>query len=183
MIRDLLARRSQHMAAICLVLIIAMLLVNGASWLFPSIASLGPGFALSDKLLGSLQIDLSSMPGWQRAGGILFSSVPLLPLVYGLVNLRKLFRGYAESDYFSEASAIRLGRAGRSVAYWVLLSFICTPLLSAWATMLLPVGQRMITISFEATSIVALFLSACIAIVARILAKASKVDAENRQFV
>lgn len=86
-------------------------------------------------------------------------------------------------EYFSSAAALHLGKVGKAVALWVLLDFLCEPLLSVWVTMNEPVGQRLITLSVTAPSFVALFLAACIAVIARILWQASEVDSENRTFV
>ncbi|NUT88880.1 DUF2975 domain-containing protein [Pseudomonas corrugata] len=180
-----LALYSQRMAAITLVFIVAMMVVNAAAWLFPDVASkYGLGFSLTERQLFSLPAGGAvGLTGWQRLGGILLSSVPLLALAVGLVNLRQLFRRYAQGQYFSSEAAVYLGNAGRAVALWVLLDFLCEPFLSLLVTINAPVGERLLTISITAPSFVALFLAACIAIIARILSQASEVDSENRTFV
>ncbi|XVN14490.1 DUF2975 domain-containing protein [Pseudomonas corrugata] len=98
-------------------------------------------------------------------------------------SLRQLFRRYAQGQYFSREAAVYLGNSGRAVALWVLLDFLCEPFLSLLVTINAPVGERLLTISITAPSFVALFLAACIAIIARILSQASEVDSENRSFV
>ncbi|KGU85404.1 DUF2975 domain-containing protein [Pseudomonas mediterranea] len=179
-----LALYSQRMAAVTLVFIVAMMAVNAAAWLFPDIASkYGLGFSLTERQLSSLPGGATVLTGWQRLGGILLSSVPLLALAAGLVNLRQLFRRYAQGQYFSSEAAVYLGNAGRAVALWVLLDFLCEPFLSLLVTINAPVDERLLTISITAPSFVALFLAACIAIIARILSQASEVDSENRTFV
>lgn len=98
-------------------------------------------------------------------------------------HLRQLFQSYARGEYFSSAAAVHLGKVGRGVALWVLLDFLCEPLLSIWVTLNAPVGERLISLSITAPTFVALFLAACISIIARILWQASEVDSENRAFV
>ncbi|VVE78494.1 hypothetical protein PSP31120_01706 [Pandoraea sputorum] len=175
------------MAAITLWLIVAMLLLNAACWLFPSLSSIrggyGLGFALTDRLISSLNVDVGSFPVWQKLGGIVLSSIPLLALAVGLRHLRRLFQGYGRREYFSPAAASHLGSVGRSVGLWVVLSLACEPLLSIWLTMRAPAGHRVVTLSFGSQDIVALFLAACIAVIAHILRQASELDSENRQFV
>jgi len=179
-----LALYSQRMAAITLVFIIAMIAVNAAAWLFPEVASeYGLGFSLTERQLSSLPERAIGLTGWQQLGGILLSSIPLLVLAAGLVNLRQLFKRYAQGQFFSSEAAVYLGNAGRAVALWVLLDFVCEPFLSLLVTINAPVGQRLLTLSITAPSFVALFLAACIAIIARILSQASEVDSENRTFV
>ncbi|KAF2408253.1 DUF2975 domain-containing protein [Pseudomonas antarctica] len=182
-----LAQLSQRMSLLTLLLIVVMLVLNTAVWLFPVLGSsadgLGFGFALSDRLIEAHAAKVALFPWWQTAGGIVLSSIPLMALASGLNHLRQLFRKYARGEYFSSAAAQHLGKVGRAVALWVLLDFLCEPLLSVWVTMNEPVGQRLITLSVTAPSFVALFLAACIAVIARILWQASEVDSENRTFV
>ncbi|WP_339477712.1 MULTISPECIES: DUF2975 domain-containing protein [unclassified Pseudomonas] len=181
-----LALYSQRMAAITFVFMVSMMVVNAAAWLFPEAASAsryGLGFSLTERQLSSLSEEALRLTGWQRLGGILLTSIPLLALAVGLTNLRRLFKHYAQGQYFSNAAAVYLGNTGRAVALWVLLDFICEPFLSLLVTINAPVGQRLLTFSITAPSFVALFLAACIAIIARILSQASEVDSENRTFV
>lgn len=179
-----LALYSQRMAAMTLVFMVAMMVVNAVAWLYPEAASrYGLGFALTERQLSSLPEGGMQLTGWQCLGAILLSSIPLLALAVGLTNLRRLFKHYAQGQYFSNAAAVYLGNAGRAVAVWVLLDFICEPFLSLLMTINAPVGQRLLSFSITAPSFVALFLAACIAIIARILSQASEVDSENRTFV
>jgi hypothetical protein len=184
---DSLARFSQRMAAVTLCFIVAMLLLNAACWFFPSLNSVtngyGFGFSLTDKLISNLNIDVAGFPWWQKAGCVLISSVPLLALAHGLRHLRLLFRSYARREYFSAAATTHLGKVGKSVAVWVLLGLLCEPILSVWSTIRAPVGHRVITLSFGSPDVVALFLAACIAVIAHILKQASELDSEHRQFV
>lgn len=182
-----LAQLSQRMSLLTLLLIVVMLVLNTCVWLFPVLSSsadgLGFGFALSDRLIQARAVQVALLPWWQILGAIVLSSIPLLALGGGLNHLRLLFQNYARGEYFSRAAAQHLGKVGRAVAMWVLLDFLCEPLLSVWVTMNEPVGQRFITLSVTAPSFVALFLAACIAVIARILWQASEVDSENRTFV
>jgi Protein of unknown function (DUF2975) len=181
-----LAQLSQRMAVATLLLIVTMLLLNTAVWLFPFLGAkdgLGLGFSLTERQLSSISGQVMLFPWWQTLGGIILSSVPLLALAFGLGHLRRLFQSYARGEYFSSKAALHLGKVGRAVALWVLLDFICEPMLSLWVTMNAPVGERLVTLSITAPSFVALFLAACISVIARILWQASEVDSENRSFV
>ncbi|MHC8372792.1 DUF2975 domain-containing protein [Pseudomonas sp. MDT1-85] len=183
-----LAQFSQRMAAVTLLFIVSMLLLNAMVWLFPSLGTTyGLGFALTEHLFIDRLLSAADqavlIPWWQTLGGIVLSSVPLLALVLGLNHLRRLFQCYARGEYFSTGAALRLGKMGRAVAIWVLLDFLCEPVLSMWVTMNAPVGERMITLSLTAPSFVALFLAACISVIARILRQASELDSESRSFI
>ena len=182
-----LASLSQRMAAVTLCLMVLMLLLNAACWWVPSLNSIeggyGLGFSLTDSFISNLGINFVTLPGWQKAGGMLLSSVPLLALTVGLYRLRALFQSYGRGEYFSISAANHLGAVGRAVAYWVGLNIVCEPLLSIWLTLQAPSGHHMVTLSFGSSEIVALFLAACIAVIARILRQACEVSAENQQFV
>ncbi|WP_334033841.1 DUF2975 domain-containing protein [Burkholderia cepacia] len=183
---DRIARIRQQMATVTLWFIVGMLVLNAACWAFPSLnAASGPGlvFGLTDSVISNLHVDVAAFPWWQKAVGILLSSVPLIALANGLRHLRALFRTYARRDYFSAQAAGHLGKTGRAIGMWVLLSLLCEPLLSVWATLREPVGHRVVSIGFSLPYVVALFTAACIAVIAHILRQASELDAEHRQFV
>lgn len=179
---------SQCMAVATLILIIAMLLLNAASWLYPTFYSVQQGtsnfnFGLNNDLVRHLHIDIASFPGWQKWGGIILSTLPLFALAASLFCLRALFKSYGRGEYFSSISANHLGKVARFVGLWVGLKIVCEPLLSMWITLHAPAGHRVITLSISGSDIVALFLAGSIGIIAHILQKASKLNAENQQFV
>lgn len=170
MTTDHLARNSRLMASLTQALIIGMLVLNAACWFFPDVArQYGLGFNLTAiGVTGDLNVDVSSMPWWQVAGGLILSSIPLLILANGLIALRRLFQLYSEGQYFSEKSSVLLGKVGFGVIMWVLLSFVLTPAISVWVTMLQPPGQGLLTIAFDSSDLVSLFLAASVMVVARI---------------
>lgn len=182
-----LARFSQRMALFTLLLIVAMLGLNTALWVYPVLGSgpggLGMAFGLSAQMMNGHSEIIARFTWWQTLGAILLTSVPLLMLASGLNHLRGLFKSYAAGEYFSSAAAVRLGKVGRAVALWVALNFVCGPMLSVWSSLLEPDGQRFVTITFTSSDLVALFLAACIAVIARILWQASELASENRTFV
>lgn len=180
-----LAQLSKRMAFFTLLLILGMLALNAALWIFPALGAngLGMDFALSGMMLSQPAMTIETLVWWQMLGAILLSSVPLLALASGLNHLRNLFQEYARGEYFSGPAAVHLGKVGRGVVLWVTSSFVCTPLLSIWLTLLAPPGERSLMISFTSADFVALFLAACIAVIARILLQASEVNSENQSFV
>ena len=180
---DHLANRSRILATATLLLVAGMLLTNIAYWIAPNIiGTYVGGFSLS-AMPEILQANILLMPAWQIAGAIVLSSIPLLILARGLLALRSLFLAYSKGQYFSAESAELLGKVGKSVAYWVLASLLLTPVMSVWLTMLRPAGERLFTLNFEPSHLVALFLSASLMIIARSLYKACSLARENQQFV
>ncbi|MEB0205795.1 DUF2975 domain-containing protein [Pseudomonas sp. CCC3.1] len=180
---DLLANRSRVLATATLVLVVSMLLTNIAYWIFPAAIGMYVGSFSLSALTETLQADILLMPWWQAAGGIVLSSIPLLILARGLLALRSLFLAYSKGEYFSAESAELLGKVGKSVTLWVLASLLLTPVMSVWLTFTRPVGERLFTLSFDPSHIVALFLSASLMIIARSLYNACSLARENQQFV
>ena len=180
---DHLANRSRILATATLLLVAGMLLTNIAYWIAPNIiGTYVGGFSLS-AMPEILQANILLMPAWQIAGAIVLSSIPLLILARGLLALRSLFLAYSKGQYCSAESAELLGKVGKSVAYWVLASLLLTPVMSVWLTMLRPAGERLFTLNFEPSHLVALFLSASLMIIARSLYNACSLARENQQFV
>lgn len=182
-----LATFSQWMATTTLWLIVLMLALNALTWIAPGSNPMsdenGWTFSLSSSLIAAVHLDISALPGWQRIGAILLSSVPLLALAAGLWHLRALFQTYGRQEYFSPRSAMHLKRVGQYVATWVVLGLGCQPLLSMWVTITRPAGEHLISLGLSGADAVALFLAGSIAAVAKILERASAIQAENQQFI
>ena len=183
MTTDLLANRSRVLATATLVLVVSMLLANIAYWIFPDALGIFMGGFNLTAMISQLNANISLMPWWQAAGGIVLSSIPLLILAKGLLALRSLFLAYSKGEYFSSESADLLGKVGKSVLLWVLASLVLTPVMSVWITFTRPAGERLLSINFEPSHIVALFLSASLMIIARSLSNACSLARENEQFV
>lgn len=182
-----LASFSQWMATTTLWLIVLMLVLNGLTWIAPGLNPISGGnsltLSLNNSLIAALHLDISMLPGWQRMGAIFLSSVPLLALASGLWHLRALFQTYGRQEYFSPRGAMHLKRVGQYVALWVVLGFFCQPLLSMWITITRPAGEHLISLGLSGADGVALFLAGSIAVVAKILERASAIQAENQQFI
>jgi hypothetical protein len=182
---DRLASLSHRMAGITLVVMAALLVLNIVNWIYPPYGPHGYGFSfgLTSRWLANDSIDVAAFPAWQTLGAIVISSVPLLALMRGLRHLRALFRAYAQGSYFSMEAARNLGSVGRAVALWVVVEFLTEPVLSYWVTQRNGPGERMIVLTLDTPAVVALFVSACIAVIGRILQRACEVYQENQQFV
>ena len=186
-----LSRFSQLMASITLWFLVVTILFNSACWLLPKVllgeSERGEGlmFLLSAHLMNNLvSIDVGLIPWWQLAGAMILSTIPLLALAYGLYHLRMLFQTYGrQKEYFSIEASRHMGKIGQAIIMWTVLNLVCEPLLSIWITMREPVGHRLVAVSFNMQDIVAIFLAACIIVIAHIMKKASELHAENQQFV
>lgn len=181
--KDKLAVACQLMSVITQIFIIGMLLLNVAAWVFQPLFHNGIVLSLTADFIQYLKVDVYALPWWQTAGAIILSSLPLLALAFGLHSLASLFRIYSTRAYYSTDAAICLGKTGKMLMLWVILSFLCEPLLSVWITMNEPIGHRVVSVSLTTGYFVALFLAGCIWIIAHILKKASYIHSEINMFV
>lgn len=184
---DRLARNSHRISQAALCLGIGILVLNAAVWYFPSLGSAeggaGLSFSLTQRVAEQSSEQMAGLPGWQTLGGVLISSIPLLAIVYGLLHVRALFGQYAQGQYFSPQAYRHMETLGRALVAWVVLNFLCEPLLSVWVTMRAGPGQRIVSLSLEPMAVGVVFLAACLIAIARILQRASDLHAENQQFV
>jgi hypothetical protein len=72
---------------------------------------------------------------------------------------------------------------GRAVGLWGALDLLCQSLLGLWLTIHAPAGERILGFGIGSQDLVALFLSACIVVIAQILSQASALQGELREFV
>lgn len=187
MVKDRLAHLSHRMAVVTLWFVIFMLALNAANWFFPMLGmergGYGLSFSLTNKFFSMGRFNIMALSWWKAAGAIVLTSIPLVALSVGLLNLRSLFKEYAQGLYFSSTSSVYLERVGRSVLLWVLLSFLAEPLLGLWLSLGAPVGQRFFSLSIQSSELVSIFVAICIMLIARILRRAAAVDQENKLFV
>lgn len=184
---DKLSRISQHMATVSFIFLIGIILLNLLCWIFPILSSIDGGYGLSfsitNNLISNIGMNIESLPWWQTAVGAIISGIPLLALSYGLYNLRLLFKGYGQREYFSKKSALLLENFGKCLILSCFLSFVIEPLLSFWVTFRDGPGNRIVSLSFEPKDVFAIFIALCIILIAQILRRAADLQDENRQFV
>lgn len=180
---DRMANLSLVMSKFSLLVITVAIIINIFSWLKPELIleKYGLGFSLTERILPNF--DIYSFSWWQLTGGILITSTVLSSLIFSLWALHQLFRSYSQRDYFSKKTARYLGFAGWGVIGWSMLDILCEPLLTLWLTMNESQGGYFISISLTTGHFVDFFMSACLAIISRILYQACDIYAENQSII
>ncbi|MFB0825996.1 DUF2975 domain-containing protein [Chromobacterium violaceum] len=181
-----LSRYCAAMACVTFCGICAMLLFHILLWLFPQ-AILDAGWTITadghNGFYGLRDFDMTKLPFWQRLGGAVISCLPLLVLAQGLNALRRLFRLYAQAEYFSERSASLLAKVGSRIALWVLTDLLVQPLTGLWLIMMQPAGHRQITFGIDSGNLESLFIAAVVMVIARIQQEGVALARENKQFI
>lgn len=184
---DALAKFSQRMVTLTMMLLIAIVLLNAIVLFFPSLSFSdeihGITLSLSDHSLAALNVSLRTLPWWQAAGAGVICLLVMAPLCYCLYQLQCLFQAYAKRNYFSASSAQHMSRVGASLGVWTVMNLLGDPVISYWLTMLKPSGEREVLFGFELHHIIWLFISLCVMAVAKILEKASILYEENKLFL
>ncbi|WP_051690974.1 DUF2975 domain-containing protein [Photorhabdus australis] len=180
---DRMTSLSLIMSKFSLLVITVAIIINTFSWLKPELIleKYGLGYSLTGRILPNF--DMYSFNWWQLTGGIFITSIPLSSLIFSLWALHQLFRRYGQGDYFSRKTAKHLGFAAWGVIAWSILDILCEPLLTLWLTMNASAGSHFISFSLTTGHFVAFFMSACLAIISRILYQACDIYAENQSII
>lgn len=161
-----LIARIGSILCLCLAILIPGVVV-GVLW------STGP-----DALAQGLGIeDSSSIQHWKRIGVIMTLAIPACIFAVSLLWLRTAFVAFGSAEYFSSKAFDALLRFSKWLGASVFLSIVSQTLAPLW------LGRPSITIQFGSSEFLALGIASLIYLLANILALASEIEAENRQFV
>lgn len=119
----------------------------------------------------------SSIQYWKRIGVILTLAMPAFVFSVSLLWLRTTFVAFASAEYFSSKAFDALLRFSKWLGASVLLSIVSQTLAPLW------LGKPSLTIQIGSSEFMTLGVAVLIYLLANILALASEVEAENRQFV
>jgi hypothetical protein len=169
-------RVSRLMAGLCLFGMVA--LPAGLVWLWANPVWLADAYPAARLHMG----DPANWPSYIPFAGFALTLGPASVLIYGLDQLRRLFRLYASGEIFSPEAARRLKR----FAVAVMLQFLLRPLTGAALSVLFtahnPPGQRAIAISFGSPEFTALLLGGLILVIAWIMGESARIADENKSF-
>ncbi|WP_024852008.1 DUF2975 domain-containing protein [Hydrogenovibrio kuenenii] len=98
--------------------------------------------------------------------GFLFALPVLLSLLYGLVNVDKLFIFYQKGVVFSYDQVRLFKNISKALIFWVVASTIYQSAKSVLFTLHNPPGERMITIGFGSAEVMILVVAALAILVA-----------------
>jgi hypothetical protein len=118
-----------------------------------------------------------------RFSGFLLSMIPVAVLVYGLINARRCFAGFAAGEFLSLAAADRL----RNFAIAVAASSLLEPLSGGALSVLLSInglsGPRTLRLEIGSETLIMMIFAGTVAIIAWLMAEAAGLAEENEQFV
>lgn len=101
--------------------------------------------------------------------GFAISLLPLSALMYGLMNIRRLFSLYMEGLFFSFEHVRILKQTSIALLSWVLLSMIYESAKSILFSLGNPPGQRVVSVSFGSSEITNLLVAGIVIIIAWVM--------------
>jgi hypothetical protein len=111
------------------------------------------------------------------------SMIPLAVVMFGLLQLRRLFELYGHGTIFAAANARCLRRLGWTLIVWMLADVVFDALISVALTLGNPPGQRQLSISLAGADLTALFLGGVILIISWVMDEAGKMAADHAEIV
>lgn len=101
--------------------------------------------------------------------GFVVSLLPLSALVYGLINIRKLFSFYQEGVIFAFAHVTIFRNTARALIGWTVLSILYESVKSILFSMGNPPGQRMLSVTFGSPEMTTLVVAGIVFIIAWVM--------------
>lgn len=146
-------------------------------WVYADVSILKIAILLPD------DISIAALTPLTRVLGFLVSMIAASVVLYGLAQLRHLFRHYQRGHIFTEYALIRL----RKFAWSLLLVGLLRPLTGAALSVLLsinnPPGQRTLALTVGSNDIALLFISGVFIVIAWIMAEGVRLADENAQII
>ena len=131
-----------------------------------------------------LGADLSSRSPLQyRIDALVCDAVPLGFTVWAMWSLRQLFASYAKGRVFSPEPLRHLNNLANALFLGVLSGVVMQAPISYILTWPLGPGHRSVSLGFGSNDAIWLFIAGSVLVIARVMAEARRVAAENAEFV
>lgn len=124
-----------------------------------------------------------SLDAFSQTLGLAISAVPLAVLVFGLYQVRLIFKDFGEGRMISETLARRLELFGGAVALQALLNPLVGAALSVALTMGNPPGERLVAVSLSSHDAVSVVVGLLVIGVGAVMREAARMAEENAGFV
>ncbi len=112
--------------------------------------------------------------------GFISSLLPLSALIYGIIHIKKLFSFYQEGITFSLEQVILFKKVSKALVLWIVFSIIYESIKSILFSWNNPVGEGLVTISFDASQLGILTMSIVILVIAWIMDEGRILSEENK---
>lgn len=122
----------------------------------------------------------NELPIRLQVTGYVVSLLPLSALVYGILNIRRLFSFYSEGVIFSFDHVKIFKNTARALILWVVLSIVYESAKSVLFSAGNPPGTRVIEVGFGSAEITALLVGGIGFVIARVMDEGRILKEENQ---
>lgn len=112
--------------------------------------------------------------------GFLVSLLPLSALLYGLLNLRRLFSDYSRGEIFASGHLLLFRKMVKSIVICVFFSVVYESAKSVLFSLGNPPGHRVLEIGFSSDKVFILLFCGIIWVIAWIMDEGYRLSEENR---
>jgi len=146
------------------------------------------GFALRDAMMPETlaerfpTLSVTATPGTALMAA-LAGLLPMIAMLYALAEMRGLFARYRKGEILTEACAARIQGLGQGLFALAALSPIAHMLQVLALTWHNPPGQKVLQISLDGSLLGFLLSGALMVLIGRVMREASRIAAENAEFV
>ncbi len=114
---------------------------------------------------------------------LLVSIIPMSVAIYGVINLKVLFKLYEEAIVFSEKNVNCIRRLGYTLIFWVVANFVFVVLISIVLSFNKLPGERIIVAQLGVSDIGTLIIGAVIVLISWVMKEASRLEDEQAHTV
>jgi Protein of unknown function (DUF2975) len=171
------SRMSRWLAPFAKILAAFLVCITAIYWLMPESAEYT---ARRMATLPSGQISLSLNI---RLLGLLLSSIQVLLLVYALLAVSKVFRAFANNEWFVPQIGEHLHKFGWALALYGATSPLVRTLMALLITWNNPPGQQMLLINFSGDDFVIALVGVLILLLGYAMREAARIADENDQII
>ncbi len=178
--RERIRRAGRRLRKACTAMIWALPFVAALFWLglnyFPEFSR----EALRDQLPIKIQ---GQLPFRHLVLGYLVNMVQMGVVIYGLINLRRLFRLYEQGLIFESENVLCLRQVGKAIIVWAVAETFVNSVLGIVLTLHNPPGQRLLQVGVSSAQALLLFGGFMVLTIAWVMDEGRKIQAEHSLIV
>lgn len=169
---------SRRFRLLCTVLLFLVPVVSIIFWVFFN--KLYPQLGSMLHLPAEPARDLSGMT---RFMAFLVDFLQIGVIIYGIIQLRRLFGLYEKGVIFSKDNVACFSSLGRTLMVWIVANIVSQSLLSVVLTFSNPPGQRCLTVGISSRELTVLFVGIAVLCISRVMDEGRKIKEEQELFI
>lgn len=167
------SRMSRWLAPFAQLLAVSIFCFNAAYWLMPKVAE------YAARSMATLPTGLITLTFTVRLLGLILSSMQLSLLAFSLFSVAKVFRAFANNEWFVPQIGKQLHLFGFALAIYGVTSPLVRTLMALLITWNNPPGQRILLINFSGNDFIIALVGLLIMLLGYAMREATRISDEN----